>query len=191
MSQTSFRWFFSYAIGELLLVIVGILIALQLNSWNTERLEKNRTQEYVQALVQDLKQDMEMLVPILQEMDNVQARIAGLSEYMQGRPFEDIRNIDLFYFMREPFYRPFSWNRSSFDRLSQSGALQSMKNRSLANKISSYQAFTRHLDEDFEYDRRMGEHASGLANRVVNMNYLNVASVLPLQEFPDRATSFL
>lgn len=30
-----------YAAGELLLVIAGILIALQINNWNEERIERN------------------------------------------------------------------------------------------------------------------------------------------------------
>jgi len=29
-----------YAIGEILLVVIGILIALQINNWNTSRLER-------------------------------------------------------------------------------------------------------------------------------------------------------
>ena len=45
-----------YAIGEILLVVIGILIALQVNNWNEERQEANRLQGYyreVQREVQD------------------------------------------------------------------------------------------------------------------------------------------
>jgi len=30
-----------YAIGEIVLVVIGILIALQINNWNEDRVKKN------------------------------------------------------------------------------------------------------------------------------------------------------
>jgi len=39
--------YFKYAIGEIILVVIGILIALQINNWNERR--KERAQE--QALI--------------------------------------------------------------------------------------------------------------------------------------------
>ena len=38
--------YFKYAIGEILLVVIGILIALQINTWNTARLDNNKEKEY-------------------------------------------------------------------------------------------------------------------------------------------------
>ena len=35
--EGSFRKYLGYAIGEILLVVIGILIALQINNWNDER----------------------------------------------------------------------------------------------------------------------------------------------------------
>ena len=40
MEQNKARTYFFYAIGEILLVVIGILIALQVNNWNIDRLEK-------------------------------------------------------------------------------------------------------------------------------------------------------
>jgi len=47
--------YFKYAIGEILLVIIGILIAVSINGWNEER--KLKIEE--QAILKDLKQEME------------------------------------------------------------------------------------------------------------------------------------
>ena len=33
-----------YAIGEIVLVVIGILIALQINNWNEERIENRKEQ---------------------------------------------------------------------------------------------------------------------------------------------------
>ena len=48
--------YFKYAIGEILLVIIGILIAVSINGWNEDR--KLAIEE--QSLLKDLKQEMEL-----------------------------------------------------------------------------------------------------------------------------------
>ncbi|MFH4967884.1 DUF6090 family protein [Gaetbulibacter sp. M240] len=37
LSESKFRNYFLYAIGEIILVVIGILIALQINNWNEAR----------------------------------------------------------------------------------------------------------------------------------------------------------
>ena len=44
-----------YASGEILLVVIGILIALQVNNWNEERKAEAEEQEILQSLVEDLE----------------------------------------------------------------------------------------------------------------------------------------
>ncbi len=50
--------YFRYAIGEIILVVVGILIALQVNNWNIERAEAKLGQEYIHRLIEDLERDI-------------------------------------------------------------------------------------------------------------------------------------
>jgi hypothetical protein len=39
--EGKFKKYLAYAIGEILLVMIGILLAFQVNSWNTQRLKKS------------------------------------------------------------------------------------------------------------------------------------------------------
>jgi hypothetical protein len=39
-----------YAIGEIVLVVIGILIALQINNWNSERKERTKEQYYLKSI---------------------------------------------------------------------------------------------------------------------------------------------
>ncbi len=48
-----------YAIGEIVLVVIGILIALQINTWNEDRVKKIALQEYLKNMVEGLNQDIE------------------------------------------------------------------------------------------------------------------------------------
>ena len=49
--------YFKYAIGEIVLVVIGILIALQINNWNEERKENLKAKGYVEKLINDLVAD--------------------------------------------------------------------------------------------------------------------------------------
>ena len=51
--------YFRYAIGEIVLVVFGILIALQVNNWNIERAEAKLEQEYLQRILVEIERDVE------------------------------------------------------------------------------------------------------------------------------------
>jgi len=50
-----------YALGEILLVVVGILIALQINNWNEDRKEQIQIKMYLRGLVETLNDDISYL----------------------------------------------------------------------------------------------------------------------------------
>jgi len=58
-----------YAIGEIVLVVIGILIALQINNWNEERKSANMGKEYIGLIYNDLKTDINVLKEIISRLD--------------------------------------------------------------------------------------------------------------------------
>ena len=61
--------YFKYAIGEIVLVIVGILIALSINNWNEERKSTQRILSIFSDLQENLNQDLRSIKPILTFLD--------------------------------------------------------------------------------------------------------------------------
>ena len=49
--------YFKYAIGEIVLVVIGILIALQINNWNENRKLKLNEKAVIESLIEDLQID--------------------------------------------------------------------------------------------------------------------------------------
>jgi hypothetical protein len=47
--------YLKYALGEIVLVVIGILIALQINTWNEGLVNKKKEKEYLNNLIEDLK----------------------------------------------------------------------------------------------------------------------------------------
>ena len=177
--QRSFRYL-RYAIGELVLVVFGILIALQINNWNEDRIEQREITEYAHALIKDLERDLVMAEVIEAEIDLLIKKNDALAAYVRDRSVKQMSNLDLFYLMHKPFYRPYSWNRTALDQIKSSGALRQMKNQQLAEMISEYEALTHHLDGDFDFDRTVGTNALALAGEVIDLNYPDLQEVFPV-----------
>jgi hypothetical protein len=53
--------YLKYAIGEILLVIIGILIALQINNWNDKRIERKELSTALHAMVIELDNNIQFL----------------------------------------------------------------------------------------------------------------------------------
>lgn len=75
--------YFKYAIGEIFLVVIGILIALQINNWNEGRKEKHIIKLALNSLIEDLKQDsiqlnanIESIQKDMQHLDNFRERLS-------------------------------------------------------------------------------------------------------------------
>lgn len=56
------RRYLRYAVGEMVLVVAGILIALQIDSWNDDRLDRQREREIVTSMLNDVRIDNEQMI---------------------------------------------------------------------------------------------------------------------------------
>ena len=68
------RKYLIYAIGEIALVVIGILIALQINNWNESRKSKKEFQQSLLALSEDIKNDT----------SNIQSNIRSLERQVSA-----------------------------------------------------------------------------------------------------------
>ncbi len=62
--------YLKYAIGEIVLVVIGILIALQINNWNEKQKSVAKTQDYYVQLLDDLKSDIKFSKHTLEESNS-------------------------------------------------------------------------------------------------------------------------
>ena len=70
LTENKFSKYLMYAIGEIILVVIGILIALQVNNWNENRKLNLAWKTYTKSLIEDLQQDTVTLNEVIKFIEN-------------------------------------------------------------------------------------------------------------------------
>lgn len=58
LTENKFSKYLLYAIGEIILVVIGILIALGINNWNQKNSDRKIEKDYISSLIEDAKTDL-------------------------------------------------------------------------------------------------------------------------------------
>ncbi|GMN08666.1 hypothetical protein MTsPCn5_40580 [Croceitalea sp. MTPC5] len=90
LSENKFSKYLIYAIGEIILVVIGILIALQINNSNNKRIEKEREFKYLTNIKLDLIKDIESLEYNIDFRQKKSSGIEKLIKQINGQPIKDL-----------------------------------------------------------------------------------------------------
>jgi hypothetical protein len=127
--------YFKYAIGEIILVVIGILIALQINNWNQERILKIEEKTIVQNIHNEYEQNKKLIKTSIEESETCIHTLKTLMTLM-GKDEASIKasNTDSLFFhaYNFPIYRP---SENTISGLIQSGRLDIIQNQNLVNLI--------------------------------------------------------
>lgn len=175
--ENNFRKYTSYAIGEIILVVLGILIALQINNWNTQRTNQENIRTFASSLIKELKEDINEIDQRLIQVNKINLRIDSLIHVLNRAESYDALNIDLLCLSWNLYYMPYKWNRSTIDQLKNSATLRHIKNDTIIKMIGKYDAFTKHLEEDHRGDQSRIQMLEPFINRIVNYNYPDIKSL--------------
>ena len=123
--------YFKYAIGEIILVVIGILIALSINNWNENRKENNALKTLTENLNNEFQKNLEELETDLTRVKNSITATNTLLSYTGSKNIEvDNTIIDslIYYAVSNP-----TWNPSSYvlNDIKNSGKLSTLKNENL------------------------------------------------------------
>lgn len=140
-----------YAIGEIVLVMIGILLALQVNNWNELRKQNIAENEFIQGVKNDLIQDKKYIEFILKKTEPKTAAFDLLCEIdslkMDSIDKNSIDSLLQIYFSREGA-RTFYPVSGSFQAALSGNELNNYKNKKLtASLIKLYNStYTRLMD---------------------------------------------
>lgn len=145
LTENKFSKYLLYAIGEIILVVIGILIALQINNWNIDRISDKQMTSYILGLKEDLKTDTLNFSKAIKRYKysiDIRNSLLPLSNYDNIPTDSILRLIIPDYTMDRPI-------KNAFTKITNSGITQISKNDSLSQKIYDY------YTTDFEYLDRL------------------------------------
>ncbi len=95
MSENKMGKYFKYAIGEILLVVIGILIALQINNWNETHKQNVNALELCQRMLEETIDNIEILTQDVKRNDTLLSADLELLN-MMGEDYKskDPRRLD-------------------------------------------------------------------------------------------------
>lgn len=88
LTENKFNKYFLYAIGEIILVVIGILIALGINNWNEENKKGAEEREYLVNLLAEFKANQEELKTNIAYHKFVKLKTKELSDLINPNPKE-------------------------------------------------------------------------------------------------------
>ncbi len=85
MEQDKLRTYLFYAVGEILLVVIGILIALQINNWNEKRQEDNRRVQLLENIRSDYQRNEIRLLTAYEQSASINTNTLRLMELISDQ----------------------------------------------------------------------------------------------------------
>jgi len=135
----SARKYFLYAIGEIALVVIGILIAVQINNWNENRKTKKTERKYLIELTQALELDIsDLQINIKTSQKTIQSIDILLNHFEKNLPYIDSLSI---HFANSTLFTNLITDASAYEKLLARG-LDIVSNDSLQSKIVNYYDFS-------------------------------------------------
>ena len=132
--------YFKYAIGEIILVVIGILIALQINNWNQQRIQDREEQSALLNLKQDFEYNYRALDSVLSETKNNMVSQFILLNHTGNKSKKISRDAFNISLNRLADINEFYPRNGYLNDLISSGKLGIINNQMLRNKLSSWDA---------------------------------------------------
>jgi hypothetical protein len=79
----------AYAAGELVLIVAGILIALQINTWNTARVDRSKERAFLAQIRSDMTTNIAEMDRFLAERTGRVAAARRILSHFNGKPITD------------------------------------------------------------------------------------------------------
>ena len=126
--------YFKYAIGEIILVVIGILIALKINNWNENKKKAELGYQYLTEMRNELQKDVKYIDSRINELEeNIKNQEAALNT-------KDISKLplDSLSLIFNSINLDFKTSELTYNKMKNLGITKLSNNDSLNLKITEY-----------------------------------------------------
>jgi len=132
-----------YAIGEIVLVVIGILIALQINNWNEEKKEAEIEKQYMISLLSDLAKDRSDLINNVEFGPIPVIYNDSLFSELQKRPLQGREKRIYHFFLLYTNGILISYHDRTISQLRNSGGFGLIDKPEISDAVLDYDVFMR------------------------------------------------
>jgi len=163
--------YLKYAIGEIVLVVIGILIALQINNWNEDQKQHKTQQLYLEKLAIDVDSMVVQYEDYLKRFPEFLLASELALRYIETGGESDDK--DSFEFTLNSHQSMFNYpqNRNTFDEMLSNGSFSNLADESLKASISNLYATIERSNSQINYFRDEVGRASAIINTYVLFSY--------------------
>jgi hypothetical protein len=143
-----------YAIGEIVLVVIGILIALQINNANEEKKQRAQEVKYLKNIKTDVKLNITHLSNYISTREIAIKSANQVIEHFEGKPITDLEAFNV-HTVNIYTWKKFFQIDNTFQELINSGNLAIISNDSIKNtllNIDGQYKEMKYQEEHFRYD---------------------------------------
>ena len=136
--------YLKYALGEILLVIIGILIAVSINGWNEDRKLKKAEQSILKDLKQEMRINLKALEFAIEENEKSFQTALEMRALFKDRAAFDKMSDSMFY----ASFRQLNWNvtydpqNGILNSIISSGQINQLSNKELKYLLASLKELT-------------------------------------------------
>ena len=148
LTENKFSKYLIYAIGEIVLVVIGILIALQINNLNNNKQLRNIEQEYLISLQSEFKTNLKKInncISLNEKLINSTEVMLSLfdTDVLDTISHKEVSNIIYSVFSTEATYNP---SKGVLTDIISSGNLNLIQNNELRQQLASIESELDFLD---------------------------------------------
>jgi hypothetical protein len=144
-----------YAIGEIVLVVIGILFALQINNWNLDRIERKNEGIILLDLKVEFQENLKDAERVSEGNIGIYKAMSAIQRKAAIRNYEQRELDSLMYFVFDWFdYTP---KPGASNNLINSGNLNLIRNKDLRKLLTLWSGVDAELDDDESVALRYSE----------------------------------
>ena len=137
------RKYILYAVGEISLVVIGILIALQVNNWNTQSQNKKKLVSYLQSIEANIGDDIKQLQTLQISLDSMHIQSYQAMMILEKSTFTFDEAMRLYNSLVKAFeLEEFNCNKHGFESFKISGLLDLIQGTDLERLLFDYYKMT-------------------------------------------------
>lgn len=158
--ENRFSKYLIYAIGEIILVVIGILLALQINNWNENRKQNELQKTYLEDLKNDLSIDVETLSHMIsmneEKLNNVQNILTIITSKDQFTQENKVLLHQLLgTLFTENYFIP---EKGTINQIEASSSGNIIKNKQLRDSIFRYYSERERVEKNMEQSLQIYQH---------------------------------